>query len=477
MKRKWKIIIGLLVVLIAAGGTFASLRFSQRDLVTVQSGKVARMDLAAQVTASGEIKPRNYINLGANAQGRILELLVKEGDRVRKGQTVARIESIQAMADLQSQRAAIATNEADSAATEIGLRVQDENMRVQQASIERAKTEVERAKINLDRISKLWDEKLVARQEYDQRRVDLEAQVNAQKEAEARLAQMQGQRAQTIAQTTVSQRRVAQSQAGLARLTDILAKHDVVAPIDGMVSNLPVRVGETVVPGIQNSAASSVLTIADMSLITAEVKVDETDIVNLTLGQLADITIDAMPNQKFHGRVIEIGNSALSRSTGQVASASATSSNEAKDFKVVIALENPPDELRPGLSCSAKIITATRKDVVAIPIQALTVRQKGDLEDSGKDAKEKAKVDAKAAIDVVADRARREEVQGVFVINGENAEFRKVETGITGNTDVEVLSGLQPGDQIVIGGYRAIRTMRNGARIKVDNLAAADTKS
>jgi HlyD family secretion protein len=475
VKRKWKIILGILAVLVVAGGTYASIRFSQRDLVTVQTGKVTQADLAAQVTASGEIKPKNYINLGANAQGRIVELLVKEGDRVRQGQVVARIESVQANADVRAQQANVATNEADSAAQEIGMRVQDDTILVQQATIERTKTEIERAKINLDRVTQLWNEKLVARQEYDQRRVDYDAQMAALREGEARLVQMQAQKAQNLAQVSVSQKRIVQAQASLARFNDILAKHDVVAPIDGMVTNLPVRIGETVVMGVQNSAASSVLTIADMSLITAELKVDETDIVTLTVGQIADITIDAMPNQTFRGKVIEIGNTALSRSTGQVASASAASSNEAKDFKVVVALENPPEEVRPGLSCSAKITTATRQDVTIIPIQALTVRQKGDLEDDGK---QKNKAANQGPLDVAAERARREEIQGVFVVNGDKAEFRMVETGITGTTDIEVTGGLEPGDQIVIGGYRAIRTMRNGARIKIDNRALVDdTKS
>jgi HlyD family secretion protein len=170
--------------------------------------------------------------------------------------------------------------------------------------------------------------------------------------------------------------------------------------------------------------------------------------------------------------VIEIGNTAILRSSGQVASNSATSSTEAKDFKVVIALDNPPDEIRPGLSCTAKIVVATRKDVLSIPIQALTVRQKGDLEDAAATAaktKLKAKDDGQTPIDLAAEKQRREEVTGVFVVANQKAEFRKVETGITGSTDIEVLGGLQPGEQIVIGGYQAIRTMRPGTRVKIDN--------
>jgi HlyD family secretion protein len=202
-------------------------------------------------------------------------------------------------------------------------------------------------------------------------------------------------------------------------------------------------------------------------VVTAEVNVDETDIVNLQLGQKADVTIDAIPDRTFTGHVTQIGNEAILRSTGQVASSSATSSTEAKDFKVVVTLDNPPEEVRPGLSCTAKIVTATRKDVLSIPIQALTVRQKGELEDAA--VKNKQKDNGQAPIDLATEKERREEITGLFVIENQKAEFRKVETGITGSTDIEVLSGVQPGDQIVIGSYQAIRTMRPGARVKIDN--------
>jgi HlyD family secretion protein len=284
-----------------------------------------------------------------------------------------------------------------------------------------------------------------------------------------RLEQLISQRAQTVAQLQSTQRRVTQAQAGLTRLTDILEKHDVVTPLDGIVTTLPVQIGETVVPGIQNSAASSIMTVADMSIVTAEVHVDETDIVNLKIGQKADVTIDAIPNRTFSGHVTEIGNEAILRSTGQVASASATSSTEAKDFKVVVQLDNPPEEVRPGLSCTAKIVTATRRDVLNIPIQALTVRQQGELDDAAATTKKKQKDSGQAPLNLATEKQRREEVTGLFVVVNQKAEFRKVETGITGATDIEVLSGVQPGEQIVVGSYQAIRTMRPGSRVKVDN--------
>jgi HlyD family secretion protein len=214
------------------------------------------------------------------------------------------------------------------------------------------------------------------------------------------------------------------------------------------------------------------MTIADMSLITAEVKVDETDIVNVKLDQKADITIDAIPNKVFPGHVIEIGNTAILRSTGLAASQSTISSQEAKDFKVVIALDSPPDEIRPGLSCKAKVTTATRPNVLSAPIQALTIRQKGDLELNGAGDVSKNS-QAKSG---PPDKSLKEEIQGVFVISGDKAVFRKVETGITGATDIEILSGLNEGDQIVTGSFKVIRTLRNQARIKIENAQPVKTE-
>lgn len=470
MKPKWKIAVGVLVLALIAGGVTASVKWSQRDLVIVQTGLASKSDLTSIVTASGEIKPRNYINIGANAQGRITQLLVKEGDHVRKNQVVARIEHIQAEADVTAQKAAVASALADSAASEAGVKSQDDAIATAAATVEKSKSELARSKMLLDRADQLQQHQLIAKQDYDTRVADYRSAQAALREDEARLAQAKSQRAQMAAQLASVQRRVGQTQAGLARIADILAKFDAVSPIDGVVTNLPVREGETVVPGVQNSAASTIMTIADMSLITAEVKVDETDIVNVQLGQEVSVKIDAMPDKSFAGKVIEIGNTAILRSSGLAASQSTTSSQEAKDFKVVVALTDPPSDIRPGLSCNAKITTATRKNVLTIPIQALTVRTKGDLE-TPKDGVEAASIPAN-------DKSLKEEEQGVFVVNNGHAEFRKVETGITGATDTEVISGLHEGDQIITGSYKVIRTIRNQTPVKVDNrIPVVDIKS
>jgi HlyD family secretion protein len=422
------------------------------------------------VTASGEVKPRNYINIGANAQGRIVDLLVKEGDRVHKNQVVARIEHVQAQADVAAQKAMVASSQADAAAAEEGLRVADESIRTAEATLERSKNEQKRTKMLLDNAEKMYGYNLIAKQDFDLKKADYDSAVTSVRENEARLQQMRVQRQQTMAQLASVQRRVAQTEAGLARIEDVLAKYDALAPLDGVVTDLPVRAGETVVPGVQNSAASTIMTIADMSLITAEVKVDETDIVNVHLNQTANITIDAMSNKTFTGKVIDIGNTAILRSSGLAASQSANSSQEAKDFKVVIAFDSPPDTVRPGLSCSAKIVTATRRNVLSIPIQALTVRKKGDLE--------APTTGVQAATSAPPDKSRNEEIQGVFAIANGRTEYRKVDTGITGATDIEVLSGLNEGDQIITGSYKVIRTIRNRARVKIDNRppALADVK-
>ncbi|HUS04655.1 MAG TPA: efflux RND transporter periplasmic adaptor subunit [Bryobacteraceae bacterium] len=473
MKRKWKILLGALVMLLIGGGAFAGYRYSQRGIVTVQTGKAVRQDITSVVTASGEIKPRNYINIGANTIGRLINIYVREGDVVKKNQVVAKLESIQAEADVSAQRAAVGSAEADSAASEASVKAASEAITTAQATVDRAKADLERAQVDFKRTEQLYTNKLVARQEYDQKKSGLDAQLAAVREAEARVQQAMAQKQQIAAQLSASQRRISQIQANLRRASDVLDKYSAYSPIDGVVTNLPVRVGETVVPGIQNSAASTIMTIADMSTITAEVKVDETDIVNVKLDQLADITIDAIPNRTFKGKVIEIGNTAILRSTGLAASQSAISSQEAKDFKVVIALIDPPDEIRPGLSCSAKVATATRTKTLTIPIQALTVRQKGDLE------KKPGQPDNEppTRLSPAAEKARKEEIQGVFVIHGDKAEFRKVETGITGATDIEVLSGLTEGDEIITGTYKVIRTLRSAAKIKVDNKAPVKAES
>jgi HlyD family secretion protein len=468
VQAKWKVLIGVGVLGLIGGGVFASVKYSQRDIVTIQTGRVIQEDLASVVTASGEINPRTYINIGAEYQGQITDILVKEGDHVHQGQLLAKIDSTQSQADVVAQQAAVNSAEADAAAAEEGYKAGEDNVATLEATLNKTKADLDRYDADFKRGEQLYKGGLIPKSDYEQRLALIEGQKAAIAEDQSRIVQAKAQLAQLNAQYQSMQKKIAQAQAGLNRTDDILKKHETAAPIAGLVTYLPVRVGETVVPGVQNSAASTIMTIADMSIVTAEVKIDETDIVNIKLRQPAEITVDAIPNKTFSGHVIEIGNTAILRSTGLAASTSSTSSQEAKDFKVVVAMDNPPDEIRPGLSCATKITTATRKNVTAIPIQALTSRTKGDLIPDK---------DKPLNPDPATVKANKEESQGVFVVTGNKVEFRKVDTGITGATEIEVLSGLNPGDQIVTGSYQTIRTIKNGAVIKIDNKPPVPVKA
>jgi HlyD family secretion protein len=279
--------------------------------------------------------------------------------------------------------------------------------------------------------------------------------------------------AQNKAQVDSAEGRVGQAKAQLTRVSDVLSKTTYTAPFDGTVTNLPVHEGETVVMGIQNSPGSTLMTVADMSIITAEVQVDETDIVNVKLDQAAEVTIDAIPNQTFKGKVSEIGDNAIIRSTGVSTSQSTGGTQEAKDFKVVVTLLDPPPNLRPGLSTTAKITTGLAHDAVTIPIQALTMRDKSDLETQ----KKTAKALDKTAPAAPAGKKENTDLQGVFVIKNNKAEFHEVQTGLTGTTEIQVKSGVQPGDVIITGSYKVLKTLRNGAGVKVDNSLAKQPES
>jgi len=453
--KNWKkigIIVGIVVVVCAIVGF--TVHESSKNVTTVQTGKVLRQDLSSTVSASGEIKPKTYVNIGANAFGKIVKLYVHEGDRVKKGQMLAQIENVQPGADVEANRASLEAAQTDSAAQEAALHTA-------QADLERANADLERAKLDYQRAEGLYAQALIAKQDYDAKKAAYDSAVAGVAQGKARIIQSR-------AQKESADRRIAQANANLVRARDVLNKTEYVAPFDGIVTNLPVREGETVVIGIQNAPGSTLMTLADMSVITAEVRVDETDIVNVHNGQAAGVTIDAMPKQTFHGVVTEIGNNAMVRSTGVSTSQSTAASQEAKDFKVVVTLTDPPENLRPGLSTTAKVTTSTKKAALTVPIQAITIRQRGDLQDKKADKKS---VEA-ASPSATADPTKaKEELQGVFVVRSKKAQFVPVTTGISGVTDIEVLSGLGEGDDIVTGSYKVLRTLRNGTSVKVDNSA------
>src|ERR1700731_619045 len=364
-----KILIGGGVAIAIAVIASIAVYQSRKGIVTVQTGKAGRQDLASIVSASGEIRPKTYVNIGANAFGKITRLYVKEGDRVKRGQLLAQLENLQSSADVNATQASVEASETDSVAAAAALNTS-------MADLNRAQSDFERAQLDWTRAQGLYKESLIAKSEFDSQKATGQT-------PKAGLAQAQARVAQAKAQKDSADRHIAQNRANLTHAADVLQKTTYAAPYDGMITNLPVREGETVVIGIQNSPGSTLMTLADMSVITAEVKADETDIVNVRLGQSAEVSIDAIPKKTFKAIVAEIGNNAMKRSTGVPTSQQTSASQEAKDFKVVVTLQDPPDNLRPGLSATAKVTTATRSSVLAIPIQALTVRTRTELKEGG----------------------------------------------------------------------------------------------
>jgi len=464
MKTWKKIAIGAGVAVVLAALVGFTVHQSGKNVVTVQTGKVQRQDLSSVVSASGEIKPKTYVNIGANAYGKITHLYVREGDHVKRGQLLAQLENVQSTADVSANQASVQAAETDAIAADAALRTSD-------ADLLRAQADYERNKLDWDRAQNLYKDGLIAKSDFDSRQ-------NAWATADAGLVQAKARVAQAKAQKDSADRHVSQARANLTRVADVLQKTTYAAPYDGVVTNLPVREGESVVIGIQNALGSTLLTLADMSVITAEVKVDETDIVTVRLGQPAEVTIDAIPNKVFHGTVSEIGDNAIVRSTGVATSQQTSASEEAKDFKVVVTVNDPPQDLRPGLSTTAKITTAARSNVLSIPIQALSVRTKAQFEQE-KAAPSSVHAAAPAPKEVASkdknnsnnNKDQKQDVAGVFVIRNKKAEFVPVTTGIAGTSDIEVLNGLNDGDEVITGSYKVLRTIRSGSGVKIDNSA------
>ncbi|MDR3740564.1 MAG: efflux RND transporter periplasmic adaptor subunit [Terracidiphilus sp.] len=443
-----KILLIVLAVVVAGVLVGVMVYKQQSGYTKVLTAKLAKQELSTIVSGTGQIKPKTYVNLGATAMGRITHLYVKEGDHVKKGQLVAEVESVAQEAMVRGQEATIS-----AAKTDILSYVAAE--KTAEANVQHSQADLEQKKLDWDRAQGLFKAGILAKQDFDAKKAayDLAVATLAQTEASLHQAKANTASARAHMQTQEATLRSNQNSLNLTRA---------IAPFDGIVTNQPVREGETVVEGIQNTEGSTFMTIADMSVITAEVKVDETDIVNVKLGQPADVTVDAIPGKVFKGHVTLVGDQALLRSTGVATSQSTSGTEEAKDFKVVVTLDGPSDELRPGLSTTAKITTAHKSDVLSLPIQALTMYTPPAPGGNGK-------VEAASTGSAANNQAK----QGVFVMNKDahgklRAKFVPVTTGITGATDIEVLSGLTPGDEVVTGPYKTLRGLKDGALLKRD---------
>ena len=372
----------------------------------------------------------------------------------------------------RSQQATIASSKTDIASYVAAEKTAE-------ANIDEAKADLEQKKFDFDRAQALYTAQLIAKQDFDAKKAAYDVSVATLAQREAALAQA---KAQTQSQRAHLDQAVASQRANFDALDKTISR----APFDGLVTNVPVREGETVVVGIQNAEGSTLMTLADMSVITAEVKVDETDIVNMSLGQTADVTVDALPGRTFKGHVTEVGDQALLRTTGIATSQSTTGTEEAKDFKVVVTLDQLPteklDDLRPGLSTTAKITVAQKPDAITIPIQALVERdpamEKILLQNNGLLPSNSAS--AQAANSAVASKPVLD--QGVYTLSTAGGKLRAVfvpvTTGVTGATDIEVLTGLKQGEEIVTGRYQILRALKSGTVVKRDNTpVTTDTSS
>jgi len=450
-----KILLIVLAVVVTAGLVSFFIYRQQAGYTKVLTAKIVKQDLATVVSGTGQIKAKYYVNLGATAMGRITHLYVKEGETVKKGETVATIEHVQQEASVEGQQATIA-----AAKTDISSYIAAE--KTAEANVDHAKADLEQKKLDWDRAQALYKDGILAKQDYDAKKAAYDLDVASVAQAVAGVNQAK-------AQTDSARGHLGTAVATLRGQQNMLELTSAIAPFDGIVTNEPLREGETVVEGIQNTEGSTIMTIADMSVVTAEVKVDETDIVNIQMGQSAEVTVDAIPGKVFKGHVTLVGDQALLRSTGVATSQSTTGTEEAKDFKVVVTLDNPSSELRPGLSTTAKITTAQKPSVLSLPIQALTMHDPND-------DKPKASGGVQAASSTPA--VKSTPIQGVYVIDPDKSgklrvKFVPVTTGITGATDIEVTNGLTEGQEIVTGPFKTLRTLKSGSLVKRDTAPAA----
>ena len=443
MSRKRKILIGVGVVALLGLVAFANIKFKKQEGVEVNVEAVKKRELKAIVSASGKVQAKRTVNISADTMGRVTGLAVNEGDRVTRGQFLLQI-------DPRTLRTRVESGEASLQAA----RSQGEQLRL---ALESARVNLKAAQDSHRRQQELWKGGLTTRENLERAENELKV-----READLR-AQEQSVRTQQL--------RMQQERASLESARYDLSKVRIESPIDGIVTRRNIEEGETVVVGTMNNPGTVLLTIADMSVVEAEVEVDETDIPNVQLGQKAEVTIDAMPGKKFAARVTEIGNSPIQIGTQAAAATQAT------NFKVVLTLDTEVREVRPGFTCTAEITTATRQNALAVPIQALTVREMvtdqsgGIVREPVTDAKPRPRRGASAQKELPAGQSRKE-LEGVFIVRDNRAQFVEVKTGIAGEKYFEVLNGLSEGDRVITGPFSSVREIADGSSVKVEEAPA-----
>jgi HlyD family secretion protein len=402
MKRRWKLIIGIVVLLAIVAISGFTIQKRKGKGVEVTVAKVERVDLASKVSANGTIEAQRKVDLSAHVMGQIVNLGVQEGDVVEKGDFLLQIDRTQLAANTAGAEASLRAlfNERDAARA--------------------ARAEAE---ANFARAQKNFQERIISQADLDRARSAIDSARANERTVESRIEQ---------------------SRANLAGSRDTLAKTTIHAPIPGIVTALPVDEGEVAVIGTMNNPGTILMTISDMSIVEAVMEVDETDVPAVKVGQTATVTIDAYPNQTFTGTVVRVGSSPMR--------AGLAATSEAVNFEVRLQLDDPPANVRPGFSVSAEILTGSRQSAVAIPIQALVVREKPAEE--GKPA-----------------AAKPIDEEGVFVYDpaDSNVKFASVDTGIAGDTMIEITQGLQPAQQIVTGPFKALREIKDGDTVRIED--------
>ena len=418
MSKRGKVLVGAGVAVVIAGLVVISAGARRDRGAAVRFEKVGHRDLVAAVTASGKIQPKKKVDISADITGRITRIAVREGDLVTKGQFLLQIDPTIYQANLQQAEATLASS---------------------QAAAVQAKANRDQAERALKRTKELRDQNpnLISPEQLEQAQTAFEV-------ADANL--------------TAAQHQVDQARAAVQSARDNLRKTTLVAPMSGRVTRLPVEEGEVAVPSTFSKDIGLLMTISDLSVIQAKVKVDETDVVRLHLGDSVEVSIDAFPDTTFLGRVTKVSNSSVRDAT-----ATSGQNDRAVDYDVEVTLDKPPTDIRPDLSSTARIVTDTRREALSIPIIALTVREHKPV------STEARPVDTSTA-------RKKKETEGVFVVEKGVATFRPVKVGIAGDEYFEVLDGLKESETIVAGPYQAIRDLKDGARVREMKQVADTTK-
>jgi HlyD family secretion protein len=436
-----KILIGVVIVLVGAAVVAANLYYRRDTGLSVTAEALRNRDLEALVSASGKIQPKRQINVSANTTGRVTRVAVEEGQRVKAGQFLLEIDPRSLDAQLERGQASVAAAQS--------------SLQQARTSIVQARANLDLARQNLKRTEELWKEGLTTREALERAQNDL-----AVREADLTTRQQD---------IETNEQRIRIEQAGLATTKYNLNQVIISAPMDGLVTRRSIEEGETAVLGTMNNAGSVLLTIADMSVLEAEVEVDETEIPTVSLGQTAKVMIDAVPDRTFRGHVTEVGNSPIQNT------AQANGQRQATTFKVVVTLDEDVPDVRPGFTCTAEITTATRKSVVSVPIQALTVREMlYDAKDTMVHETPQRRRRGNSVVDPAVSASNdpppghtRKETEGVFVVTNGRAVFSPVKVGVAGEQYFEVVQGLKAGDQVITGPFASVRELADGGEVRL----------